>query len=75
MDITNPIVQLCIQGAQTEFEHRVDDARVLYQRASELHADDYEACIAAHYLARFQDTSEKISYWNQVALGYSSVTE
>jgi len=71
MDISNPIIQLCIQGSQAEFEHRLEDAHALYQQAWELHADDYEACIAAHYLARFQDTPEKILYWNQVALEYA----
>ena len=71
MDITNPIIQLCIQGSQAEFEHRLDEACVLYNRAWELHVDDYEACIAAHYLARFQETPEEILYWNQVALEHA----
>lgn len=68
MDITNPVIQLCIQGAFAEFEKRTDDARALYHHAWVLHADDYEACIAAHYLARFQDTPEETLHWNQVAL-------
>lgn len=68
MDITNPVVQLCTQGALAEFEHRIEDARVLYHQAWELHADDYEACIAAHYMARFQDAPEETLHWNQVAL-------
>jgi len=68
MDTTNPVIQLCIQGAQAEFEHRLDDARALYQQAWKLHADDYEACIAAHYLARFQDSAEETLRWNQIAL-------
>jgi len=71
MDISNPIIQLCIQGSQAEFEHRVDDARALYEQAWELHVDDYEACIAAHYLARFQDTPENILHWNQAALEHA----
>jgi len=72
MDINNPVIQLCIQGAQAEFEHRIDDARALYQQAWDLHADDYEACIAAHYMARFQETPEDILYWNQVALEHAN---
>jgi tetratricopeptide (TPR) repeat protein len=68
MDTTNPIIQLCMQGAFAEFEKRFDDARTLYQQAWDLHADDYEACIAAHYMARFQDTPEETLHWNQVAL-------
>ena len=72
MDTSNPIIQLCIQGALAEFEHRPDDARALYQQAWELHADDYEACIAAHYLARFQESPEETLYWNQIALEYAN---
>lgn len=68
MDTSNPVIQLCIQGARAEFEHRVDDARALYQQAWDLHADEYEACIAAHYMARFQGTPEKTLRWNQIAL-------
>ena len=71
MDITNPIIQLCIQGAFAEFEKRTDDAHALYQHAWDLQADDYEACIAAHYLARFQDTPEETLHWNQVALEHA----
>jgi hypothetical protein len=33
MDTNNPIVKLCIQGAFAEFEHRIADARMLYQKA------------------------------------------
>lgn len=59
MGTTNPFIQFCLQGALAEFEHLLEDARVLYQQAWELHADDYEACIAAHYPARFQDSFEE----------------
>jgi tetratricopeptide (TPR) repeat protein len=71
MDVTNPIIQLCVQGALAEFEHRTDDARALYQQAWDLHSDDYEACIAAHYLARFQNTPEETLRWNQSALAHA----
>lgn len=71
MDTNNPIIQLCIQGTFAEFEKRTDDARALYQQAWDLHADDYEACIAAHYLARFQDTPKEALHWNQVALEHA----
>lgn len=68
MDLTNPIIQLCMQGTHAEFENRLDDARTLYQQAWELHSDDYEACIAAHYFARFQESPEETLHWNQLAL-------
>ena len=68
MDLTNPIIRLCIEGSHAEFEHRLEDAKSLYQQAWDAHTDDYEACIAAHYLARFQDSHEEALRWNQIAL-------
>ncbi|HNB52946.1 MAG TPA: hypothetical protein PK530_13440, partial [Anaerolineales bacterium] len=65
MDPTNPVLQLCIQGTEAEYQHRPDDARALYQQAWNSATDDYEACIAAHYVARFQDTPEETFRWNQ----------
>lgn len=68
MDTDSPVIQLCIQGSRAEFEHRPDDARALYQQAWEARTDDYEACIAAHYVGRFQDSAEESLRWNQLAL-------
>ncbi|MBN1207520.1 MAG: hypothetical protein JXB05_21795 [Myxococcaceae bacterium] len=68
MDTENPVVQLCVQGMQAEGEGRAADARELFQRAWDASTDDYEACIAAHYLARHQTTPEDTRHWNQLAL-------
>jgi tetratricopeptide (TPR) repeat protein len=75
MDTDNPVIQLCLQGAHAEFEHRLDDARALYQQAWETHTDDYEACIAAHYVARFQESSEETLRWNQIALDHANAAK
>jgi len=72
MDITNPVIQLCTAGTRAEFEHRIEDARVLYQQAWEARTNDYEACIAAHYVARFQDPAKGSLQWNQVALEHAN---
>jgi hypothetical protein len=71
MDISNPVIQLCTAGARAEFEHRIEDAPILYQQAWEAHTDDYDACIAAHYVARFQDSAEESLRWNQIALEHA----
>ncbi len=55
MDLNNPVIKLCMEGARAEFEHRIDKARMLYQQAWDVRVDDYDACIAAHYVARFQE--------------------
>jgi tetratricopeptide (TPR) repeat protein len=68
MDLNNPVIKLCIDGTRAEFEGRVEIARSLYQQAWESSRDDYEACIAAHYVARFQASPEDSLYWNQEAL-------
>ena len=68
MDLNNPIIKLCLKGTQAEFEGRRDDACAVYWQAWEAVTDDYEACIAAHYVARCQESPEEIFRWNQVAL-------
>jgi len=40
----------------------------LYKQAWEAAKDDYEACIAAHYVARHQESPEETLRWNQEAL-------
>jgi hypothetical protein len=71
MDTSNPVIRLCLQGSRAEFERRLEDARLLYQQAWEARTDDYEACIAAHYVARFQESPEETLRWNQVALEHA----
>ncbi|GLX11634.1 hypothetical protein [Microbispora sp. NBRC 16548] len=68
MDPDNAVVRLCTQGMQAEAEGRDTDARNLFQQAWEIAADDYEACIAAHYLARHQSTPQQTLHWNQECL-------
>ncbi|MFH8344916.1 hypothetical protein [Streptomyces sp. NPDC018045] len=45
-----------------------NEARRLFLRAWEDADDDYEACVAAHYVARHQDTPEDTLRWNQECL-------
>ncbi|MEU5210940.1 hypothetical protein [Streptomyces sp. NPDC020742] len=68
MDPDLPVVRLCVAGMQAEAEGRAERALELFQRAWEAAADDYEACIAAHYLARQQLTPEETLRWNRECL-------
>ena len=68
MDPDNPIVKLCAQGMQAEFDGQPDVARALFAQAWEAAQDDFEASIAAHFLARHQDTAEDTLRWNQESL-------
>jgi tetratricopeptide (TPR) repeat protein len=68
MDLNNPVIKLCIEGTQAEYQGRIDKARALYQEAWEAAQDDYDVCIAAHYVARHQADHKQRLHWNQVAL-------
>jgi tetratricopeptide (TPR) repeat protein len=68
MDLNNPVIKLCVEGTRAEFQGQIERARTCYQKAWESAQDDYEACIAAHYLARHQDRPEERLHWNRVAL-------
>ncbi|WP_432146838.1 hypothetical protein [Streptomyces sp. bgisy084] len=68
MDPELPVVRLCVAGMQAEAEGRADAARALFQQAWDSTTDDYEACIAAHYLARHQNSPEETLRWNQECL-------
>ena len=68
MNLDSPVVQLCIAGTQAEFQGQLEKARKLYQEAWAAVQDDYEACIAAHYVARHQELPSERLCWNQIAL-------
>ena len=67
MDANNPVIKRCVEGSRAELEGRIADARACYQQAWDAATDDYEACIAAHYLARHQSPAVAFR-WNQIAL-------
>lgn len=68
MDAENPVVRLCAAGMQCEAEGRHADAAALFQQAWSSRRDAYEACVAAHYVARHQATPEETLRWNEEAL-------
>lgn len=68
MDLNNPVIKLCAAGTQAEFAGKKDNACELYHQAWEAASDDFEACVAAHYMARCQKSPEQILRWNQEAL-------
>ena len=70
MDPNNPVVKLCADGMQAEGEGRLDVAHTCFQQAWDARQDDFEACIAAHFMARHQPPAEML-HWNQVALHHA----
>ena len=73
MDLNNPVMQHCLAGIRAEFEDRLDAARAAYRQAWKLAQDDYDACVAAHYVARLQSDPAVTLHWNQVALAHAEV--
>ena len=68
MDPNNPVVKLCAAGMQAEAESRFDEARALFEQAWTTSQDDYDRCVAAHFVARQQDNPQQILHWNLEAL-------
>lgn len=68
MDPNNPVVKRCTAGMQAEAEGRNRDALALFEQAWEASSNDFDACIAAHYVARHQPDAEATFRWNQEAL-------
>jgi hypothetical protein len=73
METGNPIIKLCIAGTQAEFQHQIEEAKALYLKACQIQTNDYEACIAAHYMASHQKDPKIEFEWNQKALEYAGV--
>ena len=70
-DANSPVVKLWAQGIAAEMAGKVEEAAELYQHAWMVRADDYDACIAAHYVARVQRTTQEVLRWNREALRYA----
>ena len=68
MDPNNPVVKLCAAGMQAEAESRFDEARALFEQAWTTSQDDYDRCVAAHFVARQQDNPQQMLHWNLEAL-------
>jgi tetratricopeptide (TPR) repeat protein len=67
----NAVVRLCADGIAAESVGRLEDAHAAYERAWQQRVDDWDACVAAHYLARHQPSLALSLHWNQEALRYA----
>ena len=48
-----------------------DEARRLFEQAWDARQDDYDASVAAHFLARHQPTPEATLHWNVLAVRHA----
>jgi hypothetical protein len=68
LDPENPVVKLCAAGMEAEAQGRPNEARALFEQAWAERVDAVDACIAAHYVARHQDSAEDTFRWNRESL-------
>jgi hypothetical protein len=68
MDPGNRVNALCIRGMEAEGRGDLTTARHLFRQAWEQRTTSVEAAIAAHYVARHQDTADDALRWNQRAI-------
>jgi hypothetical protein len=71
VDLDSRTSRLCIEGTRAEFERRLDAARELFLAAWEARADDYDAAIAAHYVAHLESDPDEALRWHTVALEHA----
>ncbi|MBV9880676.1 MAG: hypothetical protein JO180_09280 [Gemmatirosa sp.] len=69
IDPTNPVVALCAEG--TAAEGTPAEARRLFERAWAARRDDFDAAVAAHFLARHQATPAETLRWNALAVRHA----
>jgi hypothetical protein len=71
VDPNNPIVKLCAQGMEAESTGDLVRGKACFGQAWDQASDDWEKCVAAHYLARHQSTPEATLQWNEECLRYA----
>jgi hypothetical protein len=68
MDPNNPVVKLCAHGMEEESKGNAEEAAKLFEQAWAGTTNDFERCIAAHYVARHQPSGQLALHWNQEAM-------
>jgi hypothetical protein len=70
IDPDNPVVVLCAAGMAVGGDSSA--ALPLFEQAWLAQRNDYDACIAAHFVARHQATPEETLHWNGLAVHHAS---
>ncbi|MHB8868083.1 MAG: hypothetical protein ACYC6T_02485 [Thermoleophilia bacterium] len=67
--------ELCMAGTRAEFERRLADARALFSQAWDAATNDYEASMAAHYVAHLEPDPATALEWDIEALRRARLDE
>jgi len=70
IDPANKIVQLCAMGLELEAT-KPEEAKAMFMQAWNASSNDLEKCIAAHYVARHQSSTEEKLQWDKTALEFA----
>ena len=73
IDPANPVVALCAAGMASEGTPA--EAVRLFERAWAIRRDDFDAAVAAHFLARHQPTREATLHWNALAVRHAEAVD
>jgi tetratricopeptide (TPR) repeat protein len=68
LDLSSRTAELCMAGNQAEFERRLENARALFSQAWDAATNDYEASMAAHYVAHLEPDPTAALEWDVEAL-------
>jgi hypothetical protein len=71
IDPTNRVVALCAEGMA--IEGTPADAMRLFEQAWAARSDDFEAAIAAHFVARHQPTPADTLHWDALAVHHAEL--
>ena len=75
MDLKKPAIALCFEGTQLEFQKRSDEARQKFAEAWDCATDDYEKCVAAHYVGHLAQAPAEALLWHKTALTHANRAE
>ena len=67
-DTNNSVVKLCAQGMEFEGKGQKTEALQLFQQAWDRASNDVEKFIAAHYVARHQESVQEKLKWDEITL-------
>jgi hypothetical protein len=69
LDPSNPVVALCAQGIAVDGTPQ--EALRLFEQAWAIRRDDFDAAVAAHFVARHQSTDAATLHWNALAVEHA----
>jgi hypothetical protein len=62
-----------MEGSSAELKRDISLASKIYEKAWKHASNDYQKCIAAHYMARNRKDSDEEFYWNETALKHANL--